>query len=179
MLKGSVALSRTSTFKSLEHMHDNGKIKENILYLKSIRPYRLAYFFSIIALLTACQYIPNNTKPLINNFNDPKISTPFISIKGWIVIGHEISMISTCNGVKEYWLTLPDELIQQIEKLITKPYQPIYADVSGYLSAAPKDGFASDFSEVFNLIQVNTISSKTNDCHKPISAEIIFANKPF
>ena len=102
-----------------------------------------------------------------------------IMLRGEIVIGHELSMISLCKSHAEYWLALPQELSKKASTLISLPYTGIYGEVMGRFSAPPKNGFASDFSAVFNVSTLKLISKEINGCTRPPPSHLAFGNEPF
>lgn len=141
----------------------------------------------IINPLTGCNNLITNRSELSDidllslesrDITKKEIIPELILLQGEIVIGHEMSMISPCGSSAEYWLVLPPSLLTKTHELISTPYRSVYGEVIGSLSTAPKEGFASDFSAVFNATDFNLISSEIDGCNRKIPSRIAFGQEP-
>ncbi|GEA61286.1 COG3650 family protein [Vibrio comitans] len=116
--------------------------------------------------LTAVELIPNKQAPAR------------VLLRGQIVVGHESRTIQPCNSNTTYWLNLPESVRNIAESMVTKPYQPMYAEVFGYFEPATT-GFAEEFGSQFIVTEFNIITAENpNRCNQPTRDARAFGNEP-
>jgi uncharacterized membrane protein len=102
--------------------------------------------------------------------------------KGHLVWGHEMHSFTECKTEREGWvfdvaqLGL-DEVVQQ---LAVEPYQPLFVEVVGIWTPAPRDGFAADFDEALSVIQLLRAEREGFGCDENLDGVIYRArgNEP-
>lgn len=91
-------------------------------------------------------------------------------VKGTLIMEPEAYAFVDCFTLEDWWID--DQSGQDLEKQYgefrTKPYQQVYAELRGYLTDPPQDGFASEYYRVFVVEEVLKIDDldTTNDCTK-------------
>lgn len=97
---------------------------------------------------------------------------PPVAYTGALVIGHESQYLKDCGTKEEWWIefeAVDEELNNQYEDIAGDvAYKEIYAEVKGYLEAAPEDGFAADYDKVLNITEIVKLDDLDdgNDCTK-------------
>ncbi|KJY67266.1 hypothetical protein [Vibrio nigripulchritudo] len=107
------------------------------------------------------------TKPV--TIDQPEIMPQTFMLHGEMVLGHETRSLAPCGGKQQYWLDMPVDTFQRVEGLVSRPYQPLYAELIGYLAPPPQEGFAADFTARFVVTGVNHVSAESpSRCAKPL-----------
>jgi hypothetical protein len=95
---------------------------------------------------------------------------PPILYKGALSIGHEAEYFVDCETKENWWIefdAVEDSLIKEYEEIAgEEPFKEIYAEIKGYLEDAPKEGLASDYDKILNIIEVVHLNDLDggNDC---------------
>ena len=97
------------------------------------------------------------------------VSVPSAHLRGHYTWGHEVRSFTPCGSTKSFWVVGELGLLQQLraasEHSGTKPYQPIYIEVSGSPEAKASDGFAADYDGVYRFTEVHVAKqSEPTDC---------------
>lgn len=78
-----------------------------------------------------------------------ELETKSNRLRGYLVIGHEVRSFRPCGSDEEYWVRAEegtlDELRASVAEWTSEPYQPVFVELEGCLSAEVGDGFASDY----------------------------------
>jgi heat shock protein HslJ len=98
------------------------------------------------------------------------------SYRGFYVFGHEVRTFQPCGSDTVYWVRADQAVAKQLrdthQKLASKPYDPVYAEVKGYLSEKAAEGFAADYDGQMMIQSVGLIRAKQgNDCDPVAAAE--------
>ncbi len=111
----------------------------------------------------------------------PETITPQTYVmRGQAIIGHETRTIQPCGSQHQYWLDLPEDIRPEAEKLTREPYQPVYAEVIGYLEPPSHRGFDSDYTGRFVVKQVNMLTAENpKRCDQPLRPTQVLGNEPF
>jgi putative lipoprotein len=64
--------------------------------------------------------------------------------RGTVVLGHEVRTFTACGEEQAWWLVPTPELVDAYTSLGANDGAPIYAEVRGYLGAAPESGFGAE-----------------------------------
>lgn len=148
----------------------------------------LIFSFGFIILVGGCNHLMTNpsqsqasNESSIYELRNDKLPTKYqrVFLKGEIILGNEMKMMSPCDSDTEYWLSIPSEQINHVYEKISAPYGSIYAEVFGVFSAPPKEGPAANFTAIFNVSQLNMISAEINGCDKIITPRLAFGQEPF
>ncbi|OXX39305.1 hypothetical protein B9J90_01275 [Vibrio sp. V09_P4A23P171] len=103
---------------------------------------------------------------------------PFI-MRGEVVVGHEAQTFTPCGSNQQYWLALTPQQTQQALSLARSPYQPLYGELIGTLSAPSRTGFDADSSARFNVTSINMLSAENpKRCNQPLKPTRAFGNEP-
>lgn len=95
---------------------------------------------------------------------------PSISYKGALSIGHEAEYFVDCETKENWWIefdAVKDSLMKEYEEIAGRePFKEIYAEVRGYLEDAPKEGFASEYDKILNIVEIIHLNDLDggNDC---------------
>ena len=69
------------------------------------------------------------------------------SYRGFYVFAHEVRTFQPCGSDQVYWVKADQKISQQLreehQKLTSKPYEPVYVEVKGYLRQKAAEGFAA------------------------------------
>lgn len=124
--------------------------------------------FSVISLLSACSLIEK--VKLTNNEN---VQTGRQQLRGIIKINLETQQDSLilCDMSKEYQIYLSDDVYEEI-KTMSQFGQTVYAEFFGQFTGASN-------ATVFNVTQLNLMSTEINLCQYPTVRSRAFGNEPF
>lgn len=147
---------------------------------------RLPLALAPLILLQACSSFNSTDTPSENQIISADLSRPdtitpqSYVLRGQAVIGHESRTIQPCGSQHQFWLDLPQNVREQAEKLTRTPYQPIYAEVIGYLEPPSHRGFDSDYTGRFVVQQVNMLTAENpKRCDQPLRSTQVLGNEPF
>lgn len=89
--------------------------------------------------------------------------------KGHYIYGHEANSFQQCNKEEAFWVVGSLKTLQQMEseykKYAKEPYAKVYAELNGKLIGKAKDGFAADYNDQLQVVNVINIKKKTDkDC---------------
>lgn len=147
---------------------------------------RLPLAFAPLILLQACSSFNTTDSNKDSQVPQAELSRPetitpqTYVMRGQAVIGHETRTIQPCGSQHQYWLQLPKEVREQAERLTQRPYQPVYAEVIGYLEPPSHRGFDSDYTGRFVVKQVNMITAENpKRCEQPLRSTQVLGNEPF
>lgn len=102
-----------------------------------------------------------------------------ILLKGQLIWGHEMRSLQPCGSDNSYWVQLPKQLVEPVSKLTNEPYQPMYAEVFGYLEPS-QAGFAEEFPAQFVVTEVNMVTAENPQrCNQDPRPDRAFGNEPF
>lgn len=110
-----------------------------------------------MAALTACN---SSTK---KQAIQPEPSTPTqqtLSLKGTLVIGHEVRSFTAEGDSVEYWIVdKSGQLEQQYDALTNgvKNGTPVYAELEVTDMGKSDEGFAADYAGVYHVVKVDTL----------------------
>lgn len=90
----------------------------------------------------------------------PVSSPSEISLRGTLVIGHQIQYITPCGSEKKYWLELNEHSRQVYSSLTSAPYQPVYTELSGELNSVDPNLASSGYTL---SLQLNDIQYMTTE----------------
>jgi putative lipoprotein len=145
----------------------------------------IALMSMLLAMLQACSTTNQSQAPQ-KGINSAELQRPESVIpqsyvlRGMAVIGHESRTLQPCGSHQQFWLDLPLDIQQQAQSMITSPYQPIYAEVIGYLEPPSHRGFDSDYSGRFVVKTVNLLTTENpKRCEQPVRATQVLGNEPF
>ncbi|MDW6002582.1 hypothetical protein [Vibrio mangrovi] len=100
-----------------------------------------------------------------------EIQVPRILFRGQIVIGPQTSSFTPCHSNQQFLLTLPAEQNQALSKQVTSPYQAIYGEIIGFLTAPSQTGYNADFRARLIARQVNYVSEDAvKGCSQPVQS---------
>lgn len=138
------------------------------------------------ALLAGCSQTPSGPVELGNSdaLNPQAAKVPTITpqrfmLRGEIVLGHEVSTITPCNGKTQYWLSLPPSVSQDSQSLVRAPYESVYGEVIGEFVKPPVDGFPADYPATFKVTQMNLISAEIDGCNQAHNKTVASGTEPF
>ena len=128
---------------------------------------------SITFSAVSCQQNGNSGKLDITKAASSAIDSvelPPIFYKGALSIGHEAEYFVDCETKENWWIefdAVEDNLIKEYEEISDgEPFKEIYAEIKGYLEDAPKEGLASEYDKVLNIIEIVHLNDLDggNDC---------------
>ncbi|MCL9783554.1 hypothetical protein M9194_19205 [Vibrio sp. S4M6] len=139
-----------------------------------------------VALLTlfmvqSCSIIPKSGPAhypaTLSNSNSIQ-PQPFI-IRGQVVLGAEVRSLTPCGSTQQYWLQLSQSQLKMAETIETRPYQPMYAEVFGYLTEPASIGSGAGYSAKFVVDNINYLSKfKYSLCDAPTKPTRAFGSQP-
>lgn len=86
-----------------------------------------------------------------------------ISVKGELVIGHEVRAFRAEGDSTDYWVTdETEELIRKYDELTqgTKNGTPVYVELEVIDMGKADDGFAADYDGVYQVMKINRMTLK-------------------
>lgn len=86
-----------------------------------------------------------------------------ISVKGELVIGHEVRSFRAEGSSADYWVDdETGELIQKYDETTkgTKNGKPVYVELEVADMGKAEDGFAADYDGVYQVMKINKIAAK-------------------
>lgn len=90
------------------------------------------------------------------------------TLTGKLILGHEAQGFKPCTSDKEFWVTDRTGKLTKIYNKLTKgdkPYTPIFTEIKVINKGVAKDGFATDYDGVFDVITVLQTRKLTDkDC---------------
>ncbi|GAM63963.1 membrane protein [Vibrio ishigakensis] len=96
-----------------------------------------------------------------------------------MIWGHEVRTLQPCGSENAFWVQLPEAFKQPVSNLTSEPYQPMYAEVFGYLEPTAA-GFAEQYPAQFVVTEVNMVTAENpNRCEQPTRPDRAFGNEPF
>ncbi|WP_261834410.1 COG3650 family protein [Vibrio ishigakensis] len=102
-----------------------------------------------------------------------------ILLKGQMIWGHEVRTLQPCGSENAFWVQLPEAFKQPVSNLTSEPYQPMYAEVFGYLEPTAA-GFAEQYPAQFVVTEVNMVTAENpNRCEQSTRPDRAFGNEPF
>ena len=103
-------------------------------------------------------------------------ATPLTVYKGIYTWGAEVETFSPCDSNKTWWVLASEPVWLQLrnahQSLTTKPYEGIYAEVSGaYVGAATEElgvAFAAQYDGILRITDVKVTRKRLgSDCPRP------------
>jgi hypothetical protein len=97
---------------------------------------------------------------------------PSIFYKGILSIGHEAEYFVDCETSENWWIVfdeVEEELLKEYDDITDEvAFEEIYAEIKGYLEDAPKEGLASDYDKILNIVEIVHLDDLDggNDCTK-------------
>ncbi len=96
--------------------------------------------------------------------------------RGFYVFGHEVRTFQPCGSDTVFWVKAEADISKQLreahQKLTSKPYEPVYVEVKGYLADKATAGFAADYDGQIVIEAVDLVrAQQENDCSPVASAE--------
>ncbi len=87
--------------------------------------------------------------------------------KGHYIYGHEESSFRPCGQNKTFWVNGSIKNLTMLEQkyrsLTSKPYEPVFAELSGEFTGKASDGFAMDYDGQFQLTAIIRVNKKSAD----------------
>lgn len=86
-----------------------------------------------------------------------------MSVKGELVIGHEVRAFRAEGDSADYWITdETDELIQKYDEITqgVKNGKPVYVEMEVIDMGKADDGFAADYDGVYQVVKLNKMAAK-------------------
>lgn len=125
--------------------------------------------------LAACDFKPSEqpadaTRPHAATALDVTTDTSAVirQYTGALVIGHEAEYFVDCASQATWWLDyeVVPQLPDDYQRVANAPYQEIYAQVEGYCTPRPEEGFASQYSHTLHIVRVLHLDHLDggNDC---------------
>jgi heat shock protein HslJ len=107
-----------------------------------------------------------------------------VSYRGFYVFGHEVRTFQPCGSDTVYWIRADEAISKQLrdthQKLTVKPYEPIYIEVQGHLTAKATEGFAADYDGQFVIGALNLSRARQKeDCDSNAESRILSADPAF
>ena len=89
--------------------------------------------------------------------------------RGYYVFGHEVRTFQPCGSDAVLWVKAGAEISKQLRdehaKLTTRPYEPVYVEVTGYFEGKAAAGFAADYQGQIVVESVSVMRQKSEgDC---------------
>ena len=85
------------------------------------------------------------------------------ALNGLLIYSHEVHTLQPCGDKRSYWLHAPQvgqQLAAAYQRLATRPYEPVYAELEGVHDARPADGFAADYNGIFAIHEIRSVSTE-------------------
>ncbi len=91
-------------------------------------------------------------------------TTASSDLRGSLVLGHEVRTLQPCAESKSYWLNLPTSLRRELEvsyrRIVSRPYEPVYAELQGEILDQPAEGgFAAGYDGVIDVEAASVVSA--------------------
>lgn len=93
---------------------------------------------------------------------DEVVSENVQTVKGKLVIGHEVRMFVAENGIAEYWVVdKSGKLKSEYERITTgeKSYTPVYVEMKVKDLGKSDEGFAAAYAGVYEVVDIIDIHS--------------------
>ncbi len=85
-------------------------------------------------------------------------------IRGLLVMGHEVRSLQPCGEELFYWLQLDGDLRQQLQAavndLTSQPYEVLYAEIDGEMTAQAESGFGADYAGAIKVLNIGVVSQQ-------------------
>ncbi len=101
----------------------------------------------------------------------PGEGVPGVTLRGHVVLGHEVRSLAPCNEEHELWVAPNSELIEAYETFSREPYEPVFMEVRGELGPAPEEGFGADYPGMFTVRSLRRAAPATEGfgCREDLS----------
>ena len=105
-------------------------------------------------------------------------SAPAETHRGYYVFGHEVRTFQPCGSDRIFWVKTDQQISQQLreqhQQLTTKPYEPVYVEVTGHFAGRAAAGFAADYEGQIVVESVDLVRTmQTDDCTTAAAEESI------
>ncbi|QMV15893.1 hypothetical protein [Vibrio spartinae] len=145
-----------------------------------MKPLKILIFSSLMLLLQAC------TSSMVSSPSDhvtlgqsAEIQLPRIMFRGQLVIGPQTSSFTPCNSNQQFLLTLSAQQYQTLSQQVASPYQSIYGEIIGFLTAPSQTGYNADFRARLIAHQINYVSQDAvKGCSQPVQSTETQGQKP-
>jgi len=123
------------------------------------RFYRIPLLFFVFLVLfsaVGCQkartsinggtFLDIPSKPLQDNVSGKNLKK-IMTFRGLFVFGHEVRSFTLCGSKKELWVIdrTNGKIIAAHKRMTHEPYQPIFAEIRGFVADSQQDGFGADY----------------------------------
>lgn len=88
------------------------------------------------------------------------------ALHGLLIYSHEVHTLQPCGDKRSYWLHAPQvgqQLATAYQRLATRPYEAVYAELEGSYDARPASGFAADYNGIFVIHEIRSVSTEPVD----------------
>ena len=96
------------------------------------------------------------------------------SYRGFYVFGHEVRTFQPCGSDQVYWVKADQktslQLREEHQKLASKPYEPVYVEVKGYVTQKAAEGFAAEYDGQIVIDGIDLVRARQNDDCGPVAA---------
>ncbi|SJN56289.1 hypothetical protein VR7878_01699 [Vibrio ruber DSM 16370] len=135
-----------------------------------MKPLKILIFSLSMLLLQACSSSMNSSPDgHVALGQSAQVEIPRILFRGQIVIGPQTSSFTPCNSNQQFLLTLSAQQYQTLSQQVASPYQSIYGEVIGVLTAPSQTGYNADFRARLIAKQINYISQDAvKGCSQPL-----------
>ncbi|KUI96816.1 hypothetical protein [Vibrio sp. MEBiC08052] len=145
-----------------------------------MKPLKILIFSLLMLLLQACTSPMVTAPPGHISLGQPtEIQIPRIMFRGQIVIGPRTSSFTPCNSNQQFLLTLSAQQYQTLSQQVASPYQSIYGEIIGFLTAPSQTGYNADFRARLIAHQINYVSQDAvRGCSQPLQSTEAQGQKP-
>lgn len=96
--------------------------------------------------------------------------------RGYYIFGHEVRTFQPCGSDTVFWVKAEADISKQLreahQKFTSKPYEPVYVEVTGYFADKATAGFAAEYEGQIVIESINLVRIKSeNDCSPVAGAE--------
>ncbi|WP_051680867.1 hypothetical protein [Vibrio rhizosphaerae] len=145
-----------------------------------MKPLKILMFSSLMLLLQACtSSMVSSPADHVSLGQSAEIQIPPVMFRGQIVIGPQTSSFTPCNSNQQFLLTLSPQQFQTLSQQVASPYQAIYGEIIGFLTAPSQTGYNADFRARLIAHQLNYISQDAvRGCSQPVQNTEAEGQKP-
>lgn len=133
--------------------------------MKLLRPTVFGLGSMMLAACTSVSQTPNPSSTASLDKPD-SIQPQMFMLRGDVTIGAQTQTLTPCGSQQQFELQIPANLKTDAEQVAIAPYEPMYAEVLGYLIPPSQTGYNGDYAGKFVVTQINTLNGKEKDrCH--------------
>ncbi|MDC0611216.1 hypothetical protein OAP63_10795 [Vibrio sp.] len=107
-----------------------------------------------VALLQGCTSSPSKTSS-----EQPLSKIEPTILRGTATIGAQTRLFTPCGSQTQFQLQISDEQYKSALSQTQKSYEPVYAEVIGYLTIPSQTGYNADYQAKLHVLRFNAIDS--------------------